>query len=101
MWWGGLDFICGLDGRIRKYMSEPEIKEVKKTIAELLDGKEVDSSIGVGKIEYNPLTNTFTFEDGSNAYYLTKLVRCKPYIAADLSTSSVKKVRIWKVKYTE
>jgi hypothetical protein len=66
------------------------------TIAESLDGKPLEAY--AGPIKYDPKTRLYTFEDGSTAIVLTKMRACAPYVTASLSTMSVERYRVWKMK---
>ena len=38
----------------------------------------------------------YVFDDGSEAYILTKFEKCEPYVAASTITSSLRKVQYWR-----
>lgn len=66
------------------------------TIAKQLDGKLVEGTKDIGVISYNVTTGTVTFEDGSQALYITKYIDCEPFVTSGLSTMSKKAIKYWK-----
>lgn len=69
-----------------------------KTIAQKLDGKEVDNGnkIIVGETAFDPTTLIHTFNDGSKAKIITRFEIVAPFMTKSLSTSDKKHVKYWK-----